>query len=290
MYRALLVIVLFILGPSAPRFVTADNVQVAPANPQDFVPPGETREIALLGNSITAGFLSESNYGVVLQDSLGGQYDVRNYGVGGARLLKSDAMSIWDTDAFADLLASTPDSVTVMLGTNDAGAPGPAPIPDDLNEQFEADLIDLVQTLQALSSSPQVYLAYPPPAYNISESADEIIREDLIPIIDRVAGDFLLPVVDTYNGVIDYEANWPDGLHPNADGDETLANLFESHLLAVHRVDFSFDQAIQPTEAIFILNRIGATANIPRADLDQDDDIDEFDRDLVISALRQVSR
>ena len=205
----------------AGSLVAFDRVSV-----RDVEPVVRTR-LGVLGDSITEGVFG-TTYATFLADLLGASYDVlewegrKGHGVSGATLVQNSFLPIWDTGAFADLLASSPDVVTVMLGTNDASDA----VPPALFANYESDLRLLVATLGALPSSPEVVLCTPPPAFAISQEADEKIRTVLIPIIGRVADDLGLRMIDVYHRVDDYPANWPDQLHPDAAGNANLAEIF----------------------------------------------------------------
>ena len=93
--------------------------------------------VACLGDSLTRGSCStRGGYPVELQRLLGSAFNVSGYGESGRTALRrgvcgpdspldessSGDCSIWDTDTFKRALASEPDVVTIMLGTNDAKA------------------------------------------------------------------------------------------------------------------------------------------------------------------------
>lgn len=177
-------------------------------------------DIALLGDSITAGG-SGVNYGVFLEDMLGEGYQVVNYGVGGACLTQRCQHAIWNTWALPALLNTEPQIVVVMLGTNDAGGTS-----DEVFADYETDLIAMVESLQCIDPQPQVILASPPPMVALSQQADDRIANAIIPAIERIAETYDLRVIDVYNLVDDYPANYPDELHPNEDGHKTLAVIF----------------------------------------------------------------
>lgn len=177
-------------------------------------------DIALLGDSITAGG-SGVNYGVFLGDMLGEGYQIMNYGVGGACLTQRCQHAIWNTWALPALLNTEPQIVVVMLGTNDAGGAS-----DDVFADYESDLMAMVDSLQCINPQPQIVLASPPPMVELSQQADDRIATAIIPAIARVAQTYDLQVIDVYNLVDDYPANYPDDLHPNEDGHKTLAAIF----------------------------------------------------------------
>ena len=80
-------------------------------------------KVACIGDSITWGFTLlnpwKQSYPALLQDKLGGGYEVRNYGY-------NDASARFDADTpyvkkrvYRESLAWHPDIVLLMLGTND---------------------------------------------------------------------------------------------------------------------------------------------------------------------------
>ena len=80
--------------------------------------------VACVGDSITFGSGLERrerhSYPVLLGDLLGGAVEVRNFGVGGTTLLRAADRPYVDTAAYRDLLAWRPQTVVVILGTNDS--------------------------------------------------------------------------------------------------------------------------------------------------------------------------
>src|SRR6516164_7032395 len=81
-------------------------------------------KVACIGDSITygSGLSDRQNecYPAVLGLLLGDDYEVRNYGVSGATMLKSGDHPYWDTSAFSESSNWQPDIVIIMLGTNDS--------------------------------------------------------------------------------------------------------------------------------------------------------------------------
>jgi hypothetical protein len=83
----------------------------------------ETIRVACVGDSITFGAgikdRKNDNYPVVLGRSLGEMFEVRNFGVSGATLLKAGDFSYWKTPAFKAATNFDPHVVVIKLGTND---------------------------------------------------------------------------------------------------------------------------------------------------------------------------
>ncbi len=86
--------------------------------------------ISCVGDSITAGVCAQHSggYPKILQGILGSNYVVSNFGNSGKTMLTNGLCgpppggncSYVGTSSYPAALASTPDIVTIMLGTNDA--------------------------------------------------------------------------------------------------------------------------------------------------------------------------
>jgi lysophospholipase L1-like esterase len=181
--------------------------------------------LGTLGDSITQG-VDGANYPEELSKLIPDNYQVTNYGVAGTCLVKDCFNPIWDHGQFSQLLEDKPAIITIMLGTNDSNPTNS----DSVRANFENDYREMIDLFQELSSHPRILLCYPPPIHALDPMADSLIRKELIPIIDRLADDFRLEVIDTYFLVDDYPANYSDNLHPDKGGVETLAQIIANAL------------------------------------------------------------
>ena len=185
----------------------------------------KTFDLGMLGDSITAG-VPDANYPDELAQLVPNNYNISNYGVAGACLVKNCFKPIWDEDRFSQLLNDEPDIVTIMLGTNDCNHTNS----DAVRANYENDYREMIGLFQNMSSQPRIALCYPPPAYDIDFRLDSLIREEIIPIIDKIGDELHLEVIDTYHNVDDYPENYPDKLHPNKAGVQTLAQIIADAL------------------------------------------------------------
>lgn len=181
--------------------------------------------LGTLGDSITQGVVG-ANYPEELTKLIPENYQVTNYGVAGTCLVKDCFDPIWDHYLFSQLLEDKPEIITIMLGTNDSNPTNS----DSVRANFENDFRELIDLFQGSSSHPRILLCYPPPIHALDPMADSLIRLELIPIIDRLAEDYHLEVIDTYFQVDDYPANYSDNLHPDKGGAETLAQIIANAL------------------------------------------------------------
>jgi acyl-CoA thioesterase-1 len=126
-----------------------------------------------------------------------------------------------NTSAFEEAKNFQPNIVIIMLGTNDANSS----ILSN-NGSFVADYLKLVSQFQELSSKPKIYLVKPPPVFsNGTVPNAEYLRNDVIPNIEQVANQTNLPIIDVYSALLNNSSYFPDGVHPNPDGAELIANV-----------------------------------------------------------------
>lgn len=178
--------------------------------------------VACIGDSITFAAAGRDRattpYPAQLQSMLGDAFEVKNFGVSGATMLKSGNLPYWGLPAFKDAQAFEPDIVTIKLGSNDSK-------PQNWNaEKYESDYREMVDLLQALPSKPTVILIRSVPAFSDAFGiSNKVILGEIVPIVDRIAADEHLTVVDAYNALLNHGDMFPDGIHPNAAGCNLVA-------------------------------------------------------------------
>lgn len=189
--------------------------------------PATTRKIriACVGASITAGYGTTNHamqsYPTQMQAILGGNYEVRNFGVCGTTMLKHGNSPYWDTAAFQPAHDFGPDIVVINLGGNDSKATNWVH-----GTEFAADSKAMIESFRSLPSHPRVLLCVPTPCFNPPSEGinDENIRQE-IPIIQRIAGETGVEVIDLHAAFLDRKDWFADGIHPNAEGHALLAKI-----------------------------------------------------------------
>jgi acyl-CoA thioesterase I len=172
--------------------------------------------VACVGDSITLS----TQYPLDLWDSLGSDYIVGDFGIGGAAVAQTTGMSYLHLPALSIAKQFQPDIVIIMLGTNDAYTT----FSED-NSAFIADYISLVTEFQSLSKKPVIYLVEPPPIYNNTISlSNEILVQKVIPNIEQVANHTDTQLIDAHTPLLNHSDLYLDGVHPSADGAAVLAN------------------------------------------------------------------
>lgn len=178
--------------------------------------------VACVGDSITNFAIeplsADAAYPVQLQQILGSGFQVENYGISGATMLKSGDKPYWELQAFNDAIQLQPDIVTIKLGSNDSK-------PQNWNAaEYEADYRAMIETFLSLSAKPTILPLRPVPAFGDGFGiSNAVILNEILPILDKLAAEFRLRVVDLYNVMRTHGDLFPDGIHPNAEGCTLIA-------------------------------------------------------------------
>ena len=188
----------------------------------------QTIRVACVGDSITFGASikdrENNNYPVVLGRSLGEKFEVRNFGVSGATLLKKGDFSYWDRPAFKAATQFNPHVVVIKLGTNDTKPQNWKHAAD-----YAADYEAMIDHFAALPAKPKIWLCSPAPVYQtrwgISEKS---VVEEVIPKVQALAKRKGLPIIDLYTALSGKPEMFPDKIHPNAAGARVMAGAVEA--------------------------------------------------------------
>lgn len=194
--------------------------------PHKELPLFTKKRILCIGDSITFGagvvpMRWRDSYPAILQQKLGHEYQVLNYGISGATMqLSSDKPY---SQAFVDAAEKTkPEICILMLGTNDSKAHNWNP------ESFAKDLNKRISRIQSFSSAPKIILVIPPAAFGnpiAYEIDDDIIREQIRPILIQYAKAKRFQVIDFYQETKAHPEWFPDGVHPNRKGNQRIAEI-----------------------------------------------------------------
>lgn len=183
---------------------------------------GRTR-VSCVGDSITAGAglpsPSTQSYPAVLAQILGPSYDVRNFGVSGATLLKDGDLPYASTPTCEDARYFLPQVVVIALGTNDSK-------PQNWRHRnaFERDLFTLTRAFLTLPSLPTVYVCTPPTIFQDRWGITAAITSrEIAPKIRRISARQAWPVIDLEIATRNSPEHFPDGIHPNPLGAASIA-------------------------------------------------------------------
>lgn len=190
-------------------------------------------KVASIGDSVTEGLglKAGESYPAVLQNLLGGGFEVGNFGHSGATLLREGHNPYAQTRRFSDAIAFQADIAVIHLGLNDTD---PRNFPH-YRDHFIQDYLWLIDTLKAANPEIQIFICKMSPVFTghprFSSSTFQWyhrIRE----LISRVAEVRRLPVIDFFSelhGRPDLFTDAPT-LHPNAQGAMKIAEVVKQHI------------------------------------------------------------
>lgn len=202
----------------------------------ESAPTDRPIRIACVGDSITEGGMASSkafSYPSQLQNLLGDEYEVGNFGVGGRCLLKNGDMPYTgggsnnvNNTAYMNSQSFQPDYVIIMLGSNDSKTENW----NSYKQEFASDLRDLIETYRALESHPVVIVATTP---TMLLSGKEMIPNEIVPLQKRVAAEMGCTLIDIHTLTDNMEPYFADGVHFNDEGYARLARMFYDGLMDI---------------------------------------------------------
>ena len=186
------------------------------------------KRVACVGDSITFGAAikdrAKNCYPVQLGRFLGEGWNVANFGVNGATLLKKGDKPYWKQRAFEQAHAFEPEVVLIKLGTNDS-----KPQNWKHKKDYVSDYVELIESFRKLESKPEVFICYPVPAYPGRWGiTDKVMKEEVMPRLDEVAKKSGCKVIDLYSALSDKKEMFPDRVHPNGKGATVIAKVIAS--------------------------------------------------------------
>ena len=210
-------------------------------------PAPDAIRVACIGNSITDGsgidMASMHGYPASLQQLLGKEYWVKNFGVSGRTMLNKGDRPYMKEMAWRDALAFQPDVVVIKLGTNDS-----KPQNWQHGAEFKQDLVQMITELcpelgqlpknkkkraKALAEvKTKIFLCTPIPAFKSTWNInDSVIVNGIIPIQQEVAKEYGLQVIDLHTLFgNDVNKMVADGIHPNEKGARHMAEIIADAL------------------------------------------------------------
>lgn len=186
--------------------------------------------VCCIGDSITygSGLSGEErekySYPAQLQQLLGTQFEVSNYGVSGKTLLDIPDRGYLSTGYLDEVERKPPDILIIMLGTNDSR-------PENWDgTAYKEQYLALVQRMQGISDEMEIYLMTPPAAYPGEDGKiiyginEDVIRDEIRQLVGEVAEETGTEMVDLYGITENHPEYFRDGVHPNRDGYEVIAH------------------------------------------------------------------
>ncbi len=168
------------------------------------------------------------NWPDYITSMLGYEYTINNEGASGTTMIKLGNSPYWSTAQYTAGLASSPDVVIIMLGSNDS-----KPYNWIYQTNYVLDYETLINQYRNLPSHPRIYLntlltVYGPGSYDIT---DPIVTGELCPMIKQIAFDEGLPLIDVNAATKNMPQNFPDNVHPNIAGAQVVAQTVFNGLM-----------------------------------------------------------
>ena len=223
-FRAFLLIMLGVLSSAVHA-----SVDIAPAY----------SSAVCIGDSITSGhvptYADPEPWPTYLQWELDasasyGDCHVTNLGVTSTTLLDEGSVPYRSTGNVEVAQQLAADVVFVMLGTNDSCDPN-----WDAHA-YARELEELVEDIRAARADTHVVLMSPPRVFcdpdpngpGVFHMDDNVIRDEIRPIVEDVATRTHAQYVDLYQLTQDHPEWFPDTVHPNTEGNQAIAHyLYE---------------------------------------------------------------
>ncbi|MEP7375965.1 MAG: GDSL-type esterase/lipase family protein [Chitinophagaceae bacterium] len=185
-------------------------------------------KVACIGNSITYGYGYDNpkSYPSQLDSLLGEAWEVRNFGVPGATLLRKGDAPYYKTAIYTDAKAFDPDVVIIKLGTNDSKAQN-----WKYKDDFVNDYDSLIYELEALPSKPFIILCTPVPAYSSGYGIRDSVIKVEMPLLQEIAKENKLKLINLYEPLSNHKGMFPDGIHPNEFGLGQIAATISESLI-----------------------------------------------------------
>ena len=187
-------------------------------------PPKPDIHVACVGDSITQGVgvkYKTNSYPAQLGRLLGQGWEVRNFGVSGTTMMSKGDRPYDKRKEYQAALDSKPDIVVIALGTNDSK---PQNI-DTNSESFLPSYKDMIGKFRAANPKIKIYACLPVPAFPEHWGIrDSVITNQIIPMIQRVAKEETIPVIDLHTALAGKDSCFPDLVHPNEEGAALMAN------------------------------------------------------------------
>ncbi len=225
----------------AANLAQARNPAQAASEPgPDGVDIAAPTRVACVGDSITYGSglpdRERTTYPLLLGHLLGEGYEVRNFGVSGATLLRAGNKPWTETGAALRALEWRPEVVVIKLGTNDSKAVNWLAHGED----FEANARALIGDFREASPAARILLCLPVPAWTAGDGIDGgRVAEGVVPALRRAAAADGVELIDLHTPMRARKGWFPDGVHPNPHGAEAIAQRVAEAVLMERDVEYS---------------------------------------------------
>ena len=186
----------------------------------------EKIKVACIGNSVTYGMThknpAETSYPTQLQQMLGEEYEVRNFGHSGATLLSKGHRPYINLPEYTAALEFAPDIAVIHLGLNDTD---PRNWPN-YRDEFYGDYMNIIEALREKNSKVEIYVCQMSPIFNWHRRFKSGTRDwywQIQEVIKTIAENGNFELINLSRHLYNRPDLMPDALHPNEQGAEIIA-------------------------------------------------------------------
>ena len=191
-----------------------------------FAAAQEKKKVACIGNSVTFGYghktPGETSYPSQLQQLLGEEYEVRNFGHSGATLLSKGHRPYINLPEYSAALEFAPDIAVIHLGLNDTD---PRNWPN-YRDEFYGDYINIIEALREANPNVEVKVCRMTPIFHWHRRFKSGTRDwywQIQDVIEDIAEYGNIELIDLSRHLYSRPDLMPDALHPDATGAGIIA-------------------------------------------------------------------
>ena len=182
--------------------------------------------VACVGNSVTYGTgladRAHDSYPVQLQEMLGDQYEVKNFGHPSTTLCNQGRLPYTKVKEYHEALEYKPDMVVIHLGLNDTDPQVWANYADEFVPDYHA----LIDTFRNVNPKAKIWVCRMTPIFHQHRRFQSSTRNWHAQIqqrIEQVSMSAKVGLIDLYAPLHCHPELFPDALHPNPEGAGILA-------------------------------------------------------------------
>ncbi len=202
---------------TASSTVQTGTAGTASSTAQTSVPSTKTK-VACIGDSLTRGYLLEDaqSYPAQLQQLLGAQYEVRNFGHTSSYVIDDGPVEYRNTEDYSAAIRYDADILIFMFGSNEVGAYNFTPL------YFQNQYRELIDSFRQTKKHPKIYLIIAPDSRDLHFG---LIQQTIQPVL-TLGQQLPATVINPYYLFLGHPEDYlSDGLHLTGTAYGKLAQL-----------------------------------------------------------------
>ena len=204
-------------APSTSRTGTAGTASSTSQSASASAAATKTK-VACIGDSLTHGYLLEDaqSYPAQLQQLLGAQYEVRNFGHTSSYVIDDGPVEYRNTEDYSAAIRYDADILIFMFGSNDVGAYNFTPL------YFQNQYRELIDSFRQTKKNPKIYLIIAPDSHDLHFG---LIQQTIQPVM-TLGQQLPATVINPYYLFLGHPEDYlSDGLHLTGTAYGKLAQL-----------------------------------------------------------------